>query len=101
MDRFPRIFERGSGNAPASDANIGDPFRPWGNLIRALAGMDPTRYVAVARCSLETALYAYQESLKRDARHEHEVATLVWAVLLVGGCTTKEKMPELPAILKD
>jgi hypothetical protein len=98
MGRFPRIFERGSGSGPA-ESSIGDDFYPWGKLIRALASHDPTRYIAMARCSLPEALLAYQERLKQEAKHQYEVDVMVWAVLVVGGA--KNKMPELPEILKD
>jgi hypothetical protein len=100
MDRFPRIFERGRGSGPAADHHIGEALWPWGELIRALAG-DPTRYLALARCSLQEALLAYQDRLRQSARHDYEVAMLVWAILHVGGAVKKDAMPELPEILKD
>jgi hypothetical protein len=64
-----------------------------------VADWNPDRFGEVSAWPLRDLFLAYLHRMKRDARRNYEIETLVWAILNPHR-RHPEKPPQLPAILR-
>ena len=68
-------------------------------MVRELAEYRVERYSQVVKWPLAEALAAYEARLKDDAQRAYIVDYIAWNIRAQAG--SKEKAPQLPAILQD
>mgnify|MGYP005810594871 CR=1 FL=1 len=74
-------------------------YGEWGDVVRELADHQVERYAVVARWPLAECLAAYEARLRREAARHYQMALITLAIGAQAG--SKQRQPELPAILKD